>query len=124
LQFSFPGFRHKEEQADPMLWAIRRFLGNRVSAIVMLGFSGQWDAYLLRFLFDLARERDLVVADVKPGGDETDALIDGYRASYYPSIPAGPPTADEKVGAVFMRIRLGHETFIPELKAAGWGQIP
>ena len=90
LQFSFPGYRSKEEIAGPMLAAARQFLGSRISAIILVGLSGRWDRYILQFIFQLAEDRDLLVADVKPPSAD-DMLIDHYRSIYFPSITSKQP---------------------------------
>jgi ssDNA-binding Zn-finger/Zn-ribbon topoisomerase 1 len=84
LQFQFPGYREKEEAAHPMLWATRRFIASRLSAVVVVGLSGRWDRYMLQFLFDLAIERNLLLIDVKPAS--TPDLINEFRTIYYPSV--------------------------------------
>jgi hypothetical protein len=86
LQFFFPGFRSKEEAAYPILWETRRFLGSRVSAIIIVGLSGRWDGYLLEFLFDWALERKVPILDVKPPGKD-DKVINSFRDTYYPDSP-------------------------------------
>lgn len=117
LRFSFPGYRVKEEAAYPVLWEARRFLAQSWSAIIVLGLSGRWDRYLLDFLFDLAVERGLPVADVKPPCDE-DAVIDSFRLTYYPSCPdaGAPQTTLASEGPAFMRIRLSADEFCAELR--------
>jgi NAD-dependent SIR2 family protein deacetylase len=87
LQFSFPGYRAKEEAAYPMLWKIRRFLASRLSAVIVIGLSGRWDGYLIRFLFDLVSERKLLFVDVNPRKQSEVNFIDDFRLSYYKSIP-------------------------------------
>ena len=110
LQFSFPGFRVKEEAAYPILWEARRFLAQRLSAIIILGLSGRWDRYLLDFLFDLAVERGLVVADVKPLGSDG-AVIDSFRETYYPSCRAAVGTDVSASGSEFVRVALKADRF-------------
>lgn len=110
LQFSFPGYRAKEEAAHPMLWTTRRFLASRLSAIIILGLSGRWDRYLLQFLFDLARERGLLIVDVKPES-ETSKFIDNFRAAYYPSIDRVTPNKG-KGRAAYVRVPLKADEFI------------
>ncbi|MBD0372148.1 MAG: hypothetical protein ICV60_15005 [Pyrinomonadaceae bacterium] len=113
LQFSFPGYRAKEEAAHPMLWTTRRFLGSRLSAIIILGLSGRWDRYLLRFLFDFARERELLVVDVNPS--EQDNFLNSFRSTYYSSIPKldGPNgMASVKDEAAFVRIHMKANEFM------------
>jgi NAD-dependent SIR2 family protein deacetylase len=116
LQFQFPGYRLKEEEAHPTLWAARRFLAARISAIIIIGFSGRWDRYVLQFLFDLARERDLLIADVKPSDPSSD-FLDRFRVTYYPSIPDVREAPIDQ--AVFVRIPLDANTFLTTLKEAG-----
>ncbi len=82
LQFLFPGFRYKEEAAFPVLWETRRFLGNRVSAIILLGLSARWDPYLLRFLFDWARERGVELIDVNPSKEDLDIVASFHRTNF------------------------------------------
>jgi hypothetical protein len=82
LQFLFPGFRSKEEAAYPILWEARGFLGPRVSAIIIVGLSGRWDRYLLEFLFDWAREREVPVLDVKPNGEDA-KVIESFWQTYF-----------------------------------------
>lgn len=84
LQFSFPGFRAKEEKAYPLLREAMRFLAQRLSAIVFIGFSGRWDAYLLDFLFYQALQRRIPVIDVKPKLSD-DMVIYSFAKGYYPS---------------------------------------
>lgn len=113
LQFSFPGYRAKEEAAHPMLWTTRRFLGNRLSAIIILGLSGRWDRYLLRFLFDFARERDLLVVDVNPG--EQDNFLNSFRSTYYSSIPKlDEPDSIVSAGneAAYVRVHMKADEFM------------
>jgi NAD-dependent SIR2 family protein deacetylase len=116
LQFQFPGYRLKEEASHPTLWAARRFLASRISSIVIIGFSGRWDRYVLQFLFGLARERDLLIVDVKPPDSSSD-LIERFRSIYYPSMPAStdaPPTER----AVYARIPATADHFLATLKDA------
>jgi len=82
LQFLFPGFRSKEEAAYPVLWEARGFLGNRISAIIIVGLSGRWDRYLLEFLLGWARERELPVLDVKPDGRDA-KVIQSFCETYF-----------------------------------------
>jgi NAD-dependent SIR2 family protein deacetylase len=116
LQFSFPGFREKEEAARGILCEAMRFLAQRLSGIIILGLSGRWDSYLLDFVFHHAVQRGLVVADVKPNDEKNqdDALIQSFRSIYYPScreLTADPPT-DE---AAFVRIRMDADHFCEKL---------
>ena len=113
LQFQFPGYREKEETADPMLKACRRYLASRLSVIAIVGLSGRWDRYMLKFLFDLAKEHDLMVADIKPPDSEN--LIADFREQYYPSIPALDGTQDVH-GACFARVRLKASDFFEAYK--------
>lgn len=85
LQFQFPGYRAKEDYARPMLWTMRRFLGYRLSSVIMLGFSGRWDRFLLEFLFDTVAEYRLLMIDVKKQSHE-ESLIASFRRAYFPSI--------------------------------------
>jgi NAD-dependent SIR2 family protein deacetylase len=119
LQFYFPGSRAKEEAAASMLWEVRRFLGNRLSALIIVGLSGRWDRYLLRFLFDFAKERGLLVVDVKPPDKRCGALIDDFRRLYYPSIPSMTDVSDSlrTQGACFVRIEAKANDFIPRIAA-------
>jgi NAD-dependent SIR2 family protein deacetylase len=111
LQFSFPGYRVKEEVAYPILWEARRFLAQRLSAIIIIGLSGRWDRYLLDFLFDLAIERGLVVADVNPEQEE-EAVIDSFRQTYYPSCKlVAQPSLLEPTGPCYLRIHTDADTF-------------
>jgi len=83
---SFPGETEKEREADDLLWSLRRFLGDRVSTIVLLGFSGEYDQYLLRFVFDWAWERGLLIVDVKLLDENKGNSAADYRALLFPSV--------------------------------------
>ncbi|MHB1954038.1 MAG: FmdB family zinc ribbon protein [Sulfobacillus sp.] len=114
LQFSFPGFRYKEEIAGPMLAAARQFLGPRTSAIILVGLSGRWDRYLLQFIFQLAKDRSLLVADVKlPDGDST--LIDHFRSTYFPSVSVPSSTTPDR-GSTFVRVHATADDFLDQIK--------
>jgi NAD-dependent SIR2 family protein deacetylase len=117
LQFSFPGYRAKEEAADPILWSLRRFVGDRISAIVVVGLSGRWDRYLLRFLFDFAQERRLVVADVKPPNAEED-FIENFRGLYYPSVRRSEGKSWNPDEAVYLRVLRYANPAIGQLRGA------
>lgn len=120
LQFSFPGFRIKEETAYPILREAMRFLAQRLSGIIILGLSGKWDSYLLDFLFHQAVERELPIFDVKPSGDD-DSVLSSFRAAYYPScleVSNGETLASSKVA--FVRIRKNADAFCAELESIGW----
>jgi NAD-dependent SIR2 family protein deacetylase len=108
LQFSFPGYRSKEEIAAPMLSAVRQFVGYKTSAIILVGVSGRWDEYLLRFIFQLAQDRNLLVVDVKPEGRD-DLLIENYRSVYFPSVSSDTPSGSD---ASFLRIKLPADAFM------------
>jgi len=112
LQFQFPGYREKEEAAYPMLWAARKYLGSRVSAIVVIGLSGRWDRYMLQFMFDFAKERSMVIADVKPSGD-AENLIDDFRSQYYPSVPH--LDGQSPVAASYVRIEMSADEFLGKI---------
>jgi len=115
LQFSFPGYRAKEEAAYPMLWAIRRFLASRLSAVIVIGLSGRWDGYLIRFLFDLVSERKLLFVDVNPRKQSEVNFIDDFRLSYYKSIP--DLNKQKKVtGSAFISIPMLASDFSAEMK--------
>lgn len=120
LQFSFPGYRAKEEAAHPMLWATRRFLADRIAAIIIIGLSGRWDRYLLRFLFDMAVERRLPVIDVKPRPwkPNQDEFIDHFRTLYYPSIPAFDPNDPRhpSIAPLYYRSFMDADVFTASLK--------
>lgn len=120
LQFSFPGFRAKEEVAYPMLWEVRRFLGGRVSAIIMVGISGRWDRYLLDFLFDFAQERQLLLVDAKRSGGDDSNLIRSFQQLYYPSVPE----VREQEGAAFLRVEEYADNLLPEIGRALGVQDP
>jgi hypothetical protein len=94
LQFSFPGYRLKEEAAYPMLWTIRRYIAAQTSAIVVVGFSGRWDRYLLDFILDFSRERDVPVLDVNIKSPEAEErLIRAVCQISHPSIKISDPSA-------------------------------
>lgn len=79
-----------------MLWSARRFIGASLSAVIIVGLSGRWDRYLLDFLFDLAKERRLLIVDVKPSARDGKSLVDSFRATFYPSIPQALDVPDSK----------------------------
>jgi NAD-dependent SIR2 family protein deacetylase len=112
LQFSFPGYRSKEEVAGPMLWTARQFLGHRTSCVIFIGVSGRWDQYLLQFVFQLAKDRQLLVADVKPP-DRSDTVIDQFRSVYFPSVPLVSETTN---GVGLVRVRETANSFLRDFK--------
>ncbi|RJP73048.1 MAG: hypothetical protein C4532_05010 [Candidatus Abyssobacteria bacterium SURF_17] len=114
LQFSFPGFRLKEEQAYPLLGELKRFLGLRISTIIIIGLSGRWDRYLLEFLLNWALEMKIPIIDVKPDLPGND-LINEYRELYFPGIKEtekGIPFGE----SVFMRVYSGADAFCSTLE--------
>lgn len=118
LQFSFPGYRAKEEAAYPMLWTLRRFIGMRLSALVIVGLSGRWDRYLLQFLFDFARERDILIVDVKPSEIDFDP-IDDFRSAYYSSIGLlGLGSSEPRQRAAYARVEMTGQAFLSRLRAS------
>jgi len=84
LQFSFPGYREKEEFAEPMLWETRRFIASRLSSVFVIGLSGRWDRYLLQYIFSLVQERNLLLVDIKP--QKIHNHLENFRSSFYPSV--------------------------------------
>jgi hypothetical protein len=91
LQLSFPGYETKERLVEPILHQLRDFLGHRVSVIVPIGLSGQWDPYLLSELFDWSLAHSIPIVDVKPtsGTPSTPTAFEAFRHRYFPSIPVG-----------------------------------
>jgi hypothetical protein len=91
LQLSFPGYETKERLVEPILHQLRDFLGHRISAIVPIGLSGQWDPYLLSELFDWSLAYSLPIVDVKPTGGtpSNPTAFEAFRHRYFPSIPVG-----------------------------------
>lgn len=84
LQLSFPGLRSKEEEAFPLLEAVASYIHHRISAIIVVGLSGQYDDYLLRYLFHMASHWSAPVVDVKPRDDAANPIrefADTYRES-------------------------------------------
>ena len=115
LQFRFPGYSEKEEAANPILFSARGFLASRISAIVMLGLSGRWDRHLLEFVCELARERSLVFADVKPSNqppERSEFFISSFVRSYYPSLAPVGRLDFEQDGPLFARIEDTAEHFL------------
>lgn len=82
LQLSFPGFRAKEEEAFPVLEVISSFLHHRLSAIIVIGFSGHWDDYVLEFLSNVAARWEVPIVDVKPNALSDDNPVRDYVASF------------------------------------------
>ncbi|MGI8923443.1 MAG: hypothetical protein ACR2HJ_05285 [Fimbriimonadales bacterium] len=118
LDISFPGDRVKEDLARPLLTAIAELYHSRISAIILVGISGRWDEYLLRFIFDLAIDEGIPVVDCKPP-DETSELIDGFRQAHYREIPSfNGNNVAEAEGPAYYRIEEAADTFCTQL--GGW----
>lgn len=90
LQLSFPGYETKERLVQPILHQLRDFLGHRVSVIVPIGLSGQWDPYLLSELFEWSLAYSIPIVDVNPIHELPDgpSAFDRFRRRYFPSIPS------------------------------------
>lgn len=88
FQLSFPGYETKERLLEPVLHRLRDFLGHRVSLIIPIGLSGQWDPYLLNELFDWSLSHSIPIVDVKPDTSPLTAF-EAFRHRYFPSIRVG-----------------------------------
>lgn len=110
LQLSFPGYETKERLVEPVLHRLRDFLGHRVSVIIPVGLSGQWDPYLLSEIFDWALAYSIPVVDVKPERSKPTAF-EAFRHRYFPSIPVGAGTE----GAWYQQWRATADEFMHDL---------
>ena len=116
LQFEFPGYRSKEELAYSMLDSLRGFLKSRVSGLIIVGFSGRWDRYMLEFLFNLAVAQRIPVIDVKPPDASSD-LIKRFCQLYYPSIRS-VDSHQLSAAPTFLRVHTDADTFFTRLQEA------
>jgi hypothetical protein len=92
LQLSFPGYEAKERLVKDIAHAQRRYISRRVSMIVCLGLSGQWDPFLLNEIFDFAVTDDIPVLDVRPLPSTGVAPLNHFRQHiyrYFPEVQIG-----------------------------------
>jgi hypothetical protein len=84
LQISFPGVLGKEEAIDETLMALHQIHGSRIACVIFLGFSGQWDEALVRYL--AGRAADLGAPLISFSLEPTPAIArvaEEARAEYF-----------------------------------------
>ena len=84
LQISFPGYHLKEQESQEILAALGTYVVPTISAIIMLGLSGEWDPALVEFVFTAAKTQNVSVIDVKlaPDSQTTHYIYDIWRTRY------------------------------------------
>jgi len=112
LHLSFPAFSVEEEKMTfRIMEAIGRYIGHRISAVIIIGLSGRWDHYLLRFLFELCYDKGIPLVDVKPR-DRVEP-IRHFKEFYYPSIKE-VDRINKEPESCFLRIESKADEFMEE----------
>jgi transposase-like protein len=86
LQLSFPGYETKEKLIGKMLTTLMTFIGRRISAMIFIGVSGQWDQYLLDEAFSRSVEFQIPIVDVRPVKAGEINNFELFRVRFYPSV--------------------------------------
>lgn len=84
LQISFPGLHLKELESEDILADLWSFVAPSTSAVIVMGFSGEWDQSAVEFLLKAAQSQKIVIVDVRlrPDPDGTHYLRDIWHHKY------------------------------------------
>jgi len=84
LQISFPGYHLKELESEDILSDLWRFIVPSTSALIVMGFSGEWDQSAVDFLFKVAQSQRIPIADIRlrPEPTRTHNLWEVWRNKY------------------------------------------
>jgi hypothetical protein len=79
LELLFPGFEIKEAEAAAVMTELRTLLAFRVSVIIVIGLSGQWDEYLLEILFGWANEECIPIVNITTSRRDRPSAFEEFR---------------------------------------------
>lgn len=115
LQLSFPGEQQKETASESTLWALRRAVGSRTSALITLGLSMDWDPHIADFLLDWTLERKVPLVDIRRSDPDSRSIF-ALRQADFLSVPLLTEFPESReAGLIGMRIE--HMDEIAQLKA-------
>ena len=114
LQLSFPGYEAKERIVKDITRSLQEYISGRISHIVCLGLSGQWDPFLLQELFAMASQCDIPLFDVRPAEPASNGGANYFEQLIQRAFPYIPDGYSEHC-ACFVRVELTADAFCEQL---------